>query len=505
MGMDLTDEILMARQRVYGIGSRTPLERMVLDPVTGGELWVKREDLSPIRAYKWRGAFNKMAKLGESERRRGVVAASAGNHAQGVALGAAKLGISAKIFMPVPTPALKRESVRRHGGERVEIVLVGDTFHEAAAAAEASVREHGHIMIHPFDDIDVIAGQGTIADEIILSGEGPFDVVFLQIGGGGMAAAVSYWLKKFFPGIRVIGVEGQDQASMKRAIENGGPVPLDYVDVFCDGTAVREVGKHTWEICRSTIDEMTLVTNEEVCAGIQFLWDNGRVIPETSGAMGVSAWLKRREEFRDCRCLTILCGANMDFARLAWIVRHAGIGSATRVYYRFTIAEVPGTLFRILELIRSRANIIEFQYGKNDPATAYPVIGFDAGAEELRRLHDDLEEARIPYEDVTGKPEVEFRMIPWNPSVMASPVFVQVEFPERAGALSDFLRGFYQGVNLCYFSYQYSGERVGRAMIGFEVMDPSIRESIEKWKADRPAGLRAIQVLNTDEILHRRP
>lgn len=495
----LVDEILQARQRVYAIGSRTPLQKLDGMDIEG-EIWTKREDLSPIRAYKWRGAYNKLAKLQPGEKNKGVVAASAGNHAQGVAMGAAKLGISAKIFMPVPTPLLKRESVMRHGKGHVDIILVGDTFHEAAEAAALCADEESRVMIHPFDDLDVIAGQGTIADEIILTGKGPFDVAFLQIGGGGMAAAVSFWLRKFYPGIRIIGVEGKDQASMAAAVKSGKPTPLDYLDVFCDGTAVREAGVLTHAICSQTIDEFITVSNEEVCAGIQLLWNHGRIIPETSGAMGIAAWLKHKQRFANQKCLTIICGANMDFARLSWIVRHAGIGSATRIYYQFKIHEQPGTLFKVLEIVRTRANIIEFQYGKNSLEAAYPVIGFDAHPESLEQIKVDLSEAEIPYRDVTGSSSVEFRMIPWNPGLMQEPVFIQVEFPERAGALSDFLRRFHQNVNICYFSYQYSGERVGRALIGFEILAGSVREEIQSWGKVLPAGLRAIRVLKASEV-----
>lgn len=495
----LTDEILKARQRVYAIGGRTPLQQLSI-PKLNGELWIKREDLSPIRAYKWRGAFNKLAKLDLSTRKQGVVAASAGNHAQGVALGCSKLGIHAKIFMPVPTPQLKQESVKKHGSGFTEIILAGDTFHEAAIEADKCAREEQRELIHPFDDVDVIAGQGTIADEIILSGEGPFDVVFLQIGGGGMASAVSYWLKKFFPGIKVIGVEGVDQACMKLAINKSKPTALDYVDVFCDGTAVRESGKLTYEICKETIDEIITVTNEEVCAGIQFLWNHSRVIPETAGAMGIAGWLKSYNQYKDSKALTILCGANMDFARLSWIVRHAGIGSATRIYYQFKIDERPGTLFQVLELVRSRANIIEFQYGKNDLTEAYPVIGFDAHPENLEQIKEDLSTSNIPYQDVTGKPTVEFKVIPWNPNLIPDPVFIQVEFPERAGALSDFLRMYYKSMNICYFSYQFSGERVGRALIGFEINSESMIMDIQSWKQKVPAGLRALKILDNNDL-----
>lgn len=499
---NLTNEILLARQRVYAIGNRTPLQQ--LDGLgIHGELWTKREDLSPIRSYKWRGAYNKLAKLNDHEKSDGVVAASAGNHAQGVALGAARLGIHAKIFMPVPTPQLKRDSVKRHGGDFVEIVLAGDTFHEAAFEAEKCAKDEARTMIHPFDDMDVIAGQGTIADEIILTGQGPFDVAFLQIGGGGMAAAVSFWLKKFYPGIKIIGVEGENQASMSGALQAGNPIELDYVDVFCDGTAVRQVGNETYSICSETLDEIITVSNEEVCAGIQFLWNHGRIIPETAGAMGIAAWVKHREHFQDRKCLTVICGANMDFARLSWIVRHAGIGSATRIYYQFKILEKPGTLFQVLEIVRSRANIIEFQYGKNSHSEAFPIIGFDAHPESLEQIKNDLSSADILYRDVTGSPSVEFKMMPWNPGLMKNPVFIQVEFPERAGALSDFLKQFYHDVNISYFSYQYSGERVGRALIGFEILKDATRDLVEKWKSITPEGLRAIKVLGPDDVKDR--
>ena len=495
----LTNEILSARQRVYAIGNRTPLQQ--LDGLEiNGQLWTKREDLSPIRSYKWRGAYNKLSKLSKTSKSNGVVAASAGNHAQGVALGASRLKIHSKIFMPIPTPQLKRDSVKRHGGDFVDVVLAGDTFHEAALEAERCSIKESRTMIHPFDDLDVIAGQGTIADEIILTGEGPFEVAFLQIGGGGMAAAVSFWLKKFYPSIKIIGVEGKDQASMSRAIEAGRPIKLDHLDVFCDGTAVRQVGEHSYDICSETIDEIVTVSNQEVCAGIQLLWNHGRIIPETAGAMGVAAWLKNKERFEDKKCLTVICGANMDFARLAWIVRNAGIGSATRIYYQFKILEKPGTLFQVLEIVRSRANIIEFQYGKNSLSEAFPVMGFDAHPKSLEQIKTDLSLAGIIYRDVTDCPTVEFKMMPWDPELMQNPVFIKVEFPERAGALSDFLKQFYSDVNIGYFSYQYSGERVGRALIGFEILKDSTKNLVEKWKSKTPEGLRALEVLESNKI-----
>jgi len=252
----------MARKRVYAVGQPTPLER--LDLPLGAEVHLKREDLSPIHAYKWRGAYNRMAQLSDAERSAGAVCGSAGNHAQGVALAAARLGVHAKIFMPTSTPRMKQLSVNKHGGEHAEVVLVGDSYSDAAGAAQADAAESGRTFVHAYDDLGTMGGQGTLADEVVMSGAGPFDLAYLQIGGGGMAAAVSCWLKAYYPDIRIVGVEGVEQASMKAAIAAGQPVELDRVDVFCDGTAVRKAGVHTMPLCAELLDDIITVTNEEV-------------------------------------------------------------------------------------------------------------------------------------------------------------------------------------------------------------------------------------------------
>ena len=233
----LSEEILQARQRVYTVGEPTPLQRLNL-PGIKAPVYAKREDLGPIRAYKWRGAFNCMAALSQEARDKGIVAASAGNHAQGVALAARVLNCHATIFMPRSTPEVKQTEVRRHGGRHVKIMLHGDCYDETAAAAHEYTETHGCTFVHPYDDLVTMAGQGTLADEVVMSGEGPFDRAYVAIGGGGLAASVACWLKKFWPRIKVIGVEGIDQASMKTSIEQGRRVNLDYVDVFRDGTAV---------------------------------------------------------------------------------------------------------------------------------------------------------------------------------------------------------------------------------------------------------------------------
>lgn len=469
----LFQEILHARQRVYTVGERTPLERADL-PI-GAEVFLKREDLSPIHSYKWRGAFNRMAQLDEDERRRGVICASAGNHAQGVALAAAHIGLKAKIIMPQPTPRMKRMAVRKHGGDHVEMIFHGDTFAEASAHARRIQMDEDLIYIHAYDDYLTMGGQGTIADEVVMSGLDRLDYAFLQIGGGGMAASMACWLKTFYPTIRIIGVEGAGQASMALAVEQGRPVDLPYIDVFSDGTAVSRAGELTHPLCAELIDEFITVSNEELCAAIQLLWEAQRVVPEPAGAMGVAGLMKMAAEVGGRRALCVLCGANMDFSQLAWIARHAGIGARRRRYYRFEIDERPGTFLNLIETAFSDVDIVEFQYGKCDAVRAWPVIGFEASEMQLDVLHRNLTTARIPYADVTSQTDVEFRLIHYDSTLFSMPFFMTYEFPERAGALRDFLAQFSERANLIYFNYVYTGERVGRALLGFEFETPEDR------------------------------
>ncbi len=491
-------EILMARRRVYAAGAPTPLERLLL-PVDA-EVFIKREDLSPVHSYKWRGAFNRMALLTPEERERGVICASAGNHAQGVALGARKMDIRAAIYMPRSTPQMKQKAVRHHGGANVRVVLHGDTYDEASEEAHRVAAAEGQVFVHPYDDLAVMGGQGTLADEVVMSGEGPFDAVWLQIGGGGMAAAVALWLRAYYPGIRVIGVEGVDQASMKAAIEAGKPVALPYLDVFCDGTAVRKAGELTFQLCRELLDEIITVTNDEVCAAIQMLWESGRCIPEPAGAMGLAGMMKQRERLgKGMRALCVLCGSNMDFGQLGWIARRAGIGAARRRYFRFEISERKGSMLDLIESVLEGINIIEFQYGKVDEERAWPVIGFEASPPELALLDDRLRELGIKHEDVTPSEDVEFRMIRFEPPLFHRPYFIKYEFPERAGALKDFLTDIRGIANICYFNYVYSGERVGRALMGFEFESDDLRAAFLALLRDTRRAYREV----APETLHR--
>ena len=483
----LFTEILLAKTRVYRAGAPTPLERIRV-PDIEAEVFVKREDLSPIHAYKWRGAFNCTAVLKEHRGATCVVAASAGNHAQGVALAARMLGISGKIFMPVTTPLMKQNAVRLHGGDAVEIILTGDTFDQASAQANEYSRTHGHPIVHPFDDLYTIAGQATIADELVRSSDGPFDFLFLQVGGGGLAAGVSSWLKRHHPRTRVLGVEGVGQASMKASLDAGKPVVLDEVDTFCDGTAVKTPGALTFEICRGTLERVLTVSNEEVCAGIQRLWESSRVIPEPSGAMGLAGLtqfaLANPEQVRGRKLLAIVCGANMDFGKLAMISSQAAIGAQRKRCLRFTIAERNGSLLDLLDRHFPDLNVSEFQYGKTSLTAGHPVIAFEATPERIDALFDELQGKGVPFEDVTGETDIRFRIIPYNPGIMRSPAFFHVHFPERRGALREFMRRVSSTANVCYFNYAYSGESIGRAIMGFEFDEAGGPERLAALTAD---------------------
>ncbi|MEM9478887.1 MAG: pyridoxal-phosphate dependent enzyme [Verrucomicrobiota bacterium] len=457
-----------ARTRVYQVAPPTPLQTMVVD---GREVWVKREDLGPIKAYKWRGAFNAVAALSPEERAKGIVAASAGNHAQGIAIAANRLGCEASIFMPKPTPEVKRASVLSYGGDRIEIHLVGDSYSETQEAAMAYAEERGGVFIPPYDSIDVMAGQGTLADEIVMHADGPFDRVYVAVGGGGIAAAVSTWIKSFWPDCKVIGVEGVGQASMKAAFEAGKPVPLDYVDIFCDGTAVAQVGDLTYPICRENLDEIVTVTNDEVSEAIKMHWDTIRVIPEPSGALSLAGLEKQSREGKigsDEKCVTILCGANMDFAQLAQISRQAGLAARRDHSWRFAIPEKPGALVDLLESLPTGVSIYDLQYGRTETEKQYPVLRLVAPEGEQAAFETWLRDNRPLTENVSDSPEARYRVIPFSPALFTAPWFIEVEFPERAGALREFMREVRGHASLCYFNYTYSGERVGRALLGLD-------------------------------------
>lgn len=504
---ELFDEILQARQRVYAVGTPTPLQELCL-PGVKATIYAKREDLGPIKAYKWRGAYNCMAKLTPEQRARGVVAASAGNHGQGVALAARRLQCKAHIFMPRSTPEVKQNAVRMHGGEAVEIVLTGDSYDAASHAAHEFAEANGLTFVHPYDHLYTMGGQGTLADEVVMSGKGPFDRVYLQIGGGGLAAACACWFKRFWPECKCIGVEGVSQASMKLAVESGERKTLPYVDVFCDGTAVRTAGELTYELCKELLDDYVTVTNEEVCKAIRSLWNSIRVITEPSGSMGMAAlmqdWQKGNIKEGE-KCLVVLSGANMDFAQMGVVASRAGVQETNR---RERFLQIPmqtkrGQILKYLESIPHGVQLTDVQYGRLAADIQYPVFGVLATDEQFAEIDRVLAEKGLKAKDVTNHDDVRFRMISYDRGRLRHPVFFVIEFPERPGAFTEFMRVTGDYAHLCYFNYRYSGEHVGRALVGMEFDTKEDRDMCRE-KAKQLLGT-TIQGLHElpDDVRHR--
>lgn len=467
----LIEEILRARERIYHVNKPTPFEQVDIEGIDA-DVFLKREDLSAINAYKWRGAYNAIAMLKESEKKKPIIAASAGNHAQGVAMAVKRQGLKAKIYMPLSAPQMKQDMVKKHGGNAVQIMLEGDAYNDAADAAVRQAKKDKCAFVHPFDNLYTIAGQATIADEIVLSGKGPFDYAFVQIGGGGLAAGVSAWLKIHYPGIKVIGVEGEGQASMRASVKAKKIVTLDNVDTFCDGTAVKTPGKLTYEICKDTLDDIITVSNDEVCAAIETAWAVGRFVPEPSGALGLAGLIKfaRKHEkaVKGKKLISLICGANMDFSKLRLIASNSAVGAHRQKYLRFEIGEQGGSLLGLLQKYFSGVSVSGFQYGKVSETRAWPVIAFEADPEKLDELAARLKKEKIKYEDITSSPETRYRVINYDPHLCKNTMLMHVHFPERKGALRELLKAISSVCNICYFNYYYTGEEIGRALMGFE-------------------------------------
>ncbi len=503
----LIDEILQARQHVYAVGDPTPMSRVSL-PGVDAIVYAKREDLGPIKAYKWRGAYNCMCKLTPQQREGGVVAASAGNHGQGVALAAARLGCKAHIFMPRSTPTVKQNAVRMHGGKHVEIVLEGDSYDAASAAAHRFAEQNHLTFVHPYDDIATMGGQGTLADEVVMSGIGPFDRIYLQIGGGGLASGCACWFKKFWPECQCIGVEGVNQASMRLAVESGERQALPYVDVFCDGTAVRMAGENTFPLCQELLDGFVTVTNDEVCQAIRALWNTLRVVPEPSGAMGLAALLKdwdRGAIKHGEKCLVILSGANMDFSQLGVVAARGGVRETNRTlrYLRIPMETKRGQILKYLKNIPKGVQLMDVQYGRIEGDIQHPVFGVLGTAEQFEEIETRLAEKGLKAEDVTNDDDVRFRMISYDRMHLSHPVFFVIEFPERPGAFQEFMSAMGEYANLCYFNYQYSGEQVGRALVGLEFATRDDRDACRRL-AESLSGT-TIQKIHelTDDVRRR--
>jgi threonine dehydratase len=470
---------MKARTRIYQVAEPTPLE---VYPMPGGwDMLLKREDLSPIHSYKWRGAYNFMKAREKEAKAVGVTAASAGNHAQGVALAAARLGVSAHVFMPKAAPRLKVEATARLGGAWVEIHQVGDNFDQAAAAAADFCRESGALYVPPYDDMLVMAGQGVLGDELMVGSHRP-DVVFVQIGGGGLAAGVATAIKTYAPEVKIIGVEEEGQASMKAAFAAGEPVTLDHVDVFCDGTAVKRAGRLPFEILRGQLDDLVTVTVGEASRAIQKFWQVARVLSEPSGALGLAAARKMSEQLKGQKVGVILTGANLDFRQLAMISRRAGAGHESKPYYQVRLDERPGAMLAMLKTVAPLGlNISYLVCGQNDRTTAYPIVGFDGAKSQAAKLEGLWAAAGYDFKDVSDRADLGFRVATFQPAMFRRPFAAILNFPERPGALTEFLERMAPLGTISYFSYVHTGEQVGRALV---VLSFETDQAREQFMAD---------------------
>jgi len=457
---------------VYEAAVETPLDRMpMLSNRLGREVLLKREDLQPVFSFKLRGAYNKLARLGASERARGVICASAGNHAQGVAFSARRLGVRAVVVMPTTTPSIKVDAVRRLGGE---VVIHGDGFDEARLHALALCEAHNFVFVHPYDDPDVIAGQGTIGVELLRQHPGPLAAIYLPVGGGGLAAGVAAYVKFLRPEVRVVGVEPEDAASMRAALAAGRPVALDEVGIFADGVAVRQVGDETFRLCRELLDEVVTVTTDEICAAIKEIFDHTRAIAEPAGAVSL-AGLRRHVETlgRPGAVVAVASGANMNFDRLRHVAERAEIGERTEALLAITIPERPGAYRDFIRLLGGRA-ITEFNYRFAAGADARIFVGvrLQGGEAEKREIVALLRGGGLPVVDMTdnelAKLHVRY-MVGGRVEGLSGELLYRFEFPERPGALLAFLEGLRSEWNISLFHYRNHGSNFGRVLAGIQV------------------------------------
>lgn len=459
--------------RVYDVAVVSPLQPApALSARLGNTVLLKREDLQSVHSFKLRGAYNKIAGLDKAARKRGVIAASAGNHAQGVALAAQRLGIPAWIVMPRTTPPIKVEAVRAYGAHAV---LHGDAYDDAAARAVALAREKGLTPIPPYDDPDVIAGQGTIGKEILEQiGDGPLDAVFVCTGGGGLLAGVAAWIKSQRPGVRVISVEPEDSNCMAAALAAGRRVQLDQVGLFADGVAVRQAGRETFRLAREFVDEAITVNVDEICAAVRDLYNERRAIAEPAGALGI-AGLKRwvaRTGARSQTLAAIVSGANVNFDRLRHIAERAELGDGKETLLAVTIPEKPGSFRRFLKRLGRRV-VTEFNYRYADANQAHVFVGIHLGGVEARaETIEALRADGFPVTDLSGdemaKVHVRYMVGGRAPGVGDEHLF-RFEFPERPGACLDFLSAIGSRWNISLFHYRNHGAAYGRVLVGLQV------------------------------------
>jgi threonine dehydratase len=468
--IDYLQKILNAR--VYDVAVETPLDvAATLSARLGNRVLLKREDQQPVFSFKLRGAYNKMAQLTPAQLEAGVIAASAGNHAQGVALAAKVLGCAATIVMPVTTPHIKIEAVRARGAT---VVLHGDSYSDAYDHALAIATDRGLTVVHPYDDPDVIAGQGTIGVEILRQHPKPIEAIYVAVGGGGVMSGIASYVKRVRPGIKMIGVEPEDSAAMTRSIAAGRRVKLAHVGLFADGVAVKQVGRETFRICRELVDEMITVDTDAICAAIKDVFADTRSILEPAGALAV-AGLKvhaAKRGWKDRSLIAVASGANMNFDRLRFVAERAELGEQREAVIGVTIPEQPGSFRNFLSRIGHRS-ITEFNYRYADPAQAHIVDGIEvAGPKDTAEIVRDLHKRGIEAYDLTDNEMAKLHvrhLVGGRSRDVRDEILYRFEFPERPGARMKFLNSMGGAWNISLFHYRNHGADYGRVLVGMQV------------------------------------
>lgn len=465
--------------RVYDVAKKTPLEfQPNLSSRIGNCVLLKREDMQPVFSFKLRGAYNKMAHLSADTLAKGVIAASAGNHAQGVALSAQKLGCRAVIVMPTTTPLIKINAVKARGAE---VVLFGDSYSDAYVHALLLEKSESLTFVHPYDDPDVIAGQGTIALEILQSHPEPIEAIFCCVGGGGLLAGIAAYVKAVRPEIKVIGVEAKDAEAMTQSLKLGERVMLEQVGLFADGAAVKQVGEHTFKLCQQYVDEMIVVDNDAICAAIKDVFEDTRSILEPAGALataGIKEYAKRNN-LNGKTLIGIASGANMNFDRLRFIAERAEIGEKREAVLAVTIPEKAGAFKTFCRLLGDR-NITEFNYRYSDPVKAHIFVGVAiADPSESIKLVQDLQSHGLPALDLTDNEVAKLHLrhlVGGHAPQAEHEVVFRFEFPEKPGALMKFLESMGHDWNISLFHYRNHGADFGRVLVGMQVPPNELAE-----------------------------